>query len=62
MAAQSYGVPNVASWHKYTRPEYTSMASASVLEIQSSPGRVTERLLGRLVRSLTDVPPDEFND
>lgn len=46
----------------YTRPSYSLVSSASVREIEANPGRVTERLLGRLFRSLSHGKPYAFTD
>jgi hypothetical protein len=46
----------------YTGREYRNMTGAAVRELQERPGRVAERLLGRLVRSLAAGTPDAFVD
>ncbi len=46
----------------YPEQEYRRTTGASVRELQENPGRVAERLLGRLVRSFADGAPGAFMD
>jgi len=48
--------------HRYTAESFRQTTGASATEIASHPGRVTERLLGQLIRSLTDMVPTAFSD
>src|SRR5258706_1414582 len=45
-----------------TGPNHTQITGASVRELHEHPGRVTDRLLGRLCRSLRVFTPDAFID
>ena len=47
--------------HSYTADSYEQVASASTREVETHPGRVTERLLGRLFRGLADGEPGCFH-
>lgn len=48
--------------HNYTADDYQQTASATVRDIEAHPGRLTERILGRLFRGLADGEPSAFTD
>lgn len=56
------GVPGPIGPHGYTRESYGQVNRASTSEVQLNPGRVTERLLGRLHRSMVTGTPLAFTD
>jgi hypothetical protein len=61
-AAPLPGMARSFSPAAYTGRNHTQITGAAVRELHDGPGRVTDRLLGRLCRSLRVFTPDAFID